>query len=1799
SGLDNIVIVGHHEASHLVEVRLAGNNDSKALGVLTAEPEKILSRVGLDCKLTMKYVVSAAYGLDYDPDELSLTALLGDMRQTQTLISFRVHTLPPGTRLQHVTLGSLEEETLQLDAKKSQGIFKSKASSAVVKQRSCSLRSTPGLRWQSYDKGQYKGSFLPLSKALTTERKNRYVVVFAFGDKTFPVPVEKILRTTGALNCEEAFIAAFHALYETKTSLRMETMTPYELMSDMERYLAAVLEGEKERKSNKRKELADVSEFPVRGRSTAQISTAIDNDIRVKNANRRASQRRREHAEVAQRESGLRPPSRVGNAPESSDSEGRTLKDTVEGLIPQRGTSEVKGLPESVWTCTPPNSQVVWSWPRKSFKLDNFPEKSEVVVISKGKVRLRFPFGREDLNGARHDGLLHTICRLTLEKAVAVRYKSKAKSLEEIALKKFEDDIRKKLKFHSYSSEGSPDMSPPSVGCLLVLLVIYVNGSSTSNNRPGEPPPPHLRRMGLNDELLRKALLTAKKGTEAAPSKVDTAPRPPRPSANPEDRSLEEVVKDLIPQRYVPRVEGLPEKVWRCAPNSSRITWSWPREGKYLDELSETSDGVLLKKGQLRLRFTFTIRDLHGAEGETLIKPICRSILERAVAARYGPDKKLSQVTLRELSHDLRSKSEKKVKQDELQLVPSIRAGKLPRLDDATARGGHQDEQQGSHPRPSTRPLLPDILAKSLAQTAQEAFGASECRAKNDAGQTLYWRLWYREDFYSYYRGDPLSLLKRQEAELTVAFLVDGREYGVDLNKEWAKRLKRLLLMEKIDEDVRADYNGTCKTILDAGQISLRKEFLPPARRRSGSDDYTLKQLRSDIALYERAIKAGKEDATFKFKDLEDIASEALTKKDTRSELSCYHPDVKFRWKVYRGKYTGPKSLVVWKNEAEKSARKRPRHDFVSFVYRVHKENDKYVDKYFTVSVGWEPESCERALEMGLERLFESHTITNLGAISRFTPIDVEARLKKVAETSETNKKFSPVFNLGEGAVTLGEPLSEIARRSLLFGVCFGFDDTAKLSWRLEDPKYFMGPLFNEKDNATDTIIVVTVEDSKEIPAFGLYAWEQYLYNDNQLSCSLMMETFVALAYKSPDYQSGSVSVLGLKGDLQKAMSDYVLARMQQGGVSSLSKAVRSLQHETLQLLGADADEAQARAESEVSVLLPVLLCSGKPRILSWVSTVGKGAREQREGTNVEIRLGDGRKLVLLISRDDFPEVQKCSTALRAAGSRLYVDFTMQMTKSELAFDISRYLTAINIAELEGRRKPKLDHKWSRGKAGTFEHTDYLRQKVYHPEHEPLLYSMDSQGLPYNKFLRSSRLLDVFPSDEVLEVSSVHTAVLPSSRKLAPSLKKKAPKAPESRKGSSAGDGLTQAMCVFDLELYISGVRNMSFIPRVINSKRELTPALSFLPMRALLAGLVISATCLVTARGGCFGGRCSDDSFRWEERGGQGDPVPTGAVKNAGGHRAARGQATQETKTASFFPNTKAKSLKLAARAAFIVFECRARAEGDQTLFWRLWRRDDFFHFYGWKPNILFERPDSDLTVTFLVDGIEYGVDLPRERSHYIETLLEGDEEMESDNPHICLTIMNDSKVSLKADGSGLVEEGGADYTLKQLRNDITLYQRALSRADKEARFEFRTLQWIGAHAVMKVSDYLAESVISKNTQKELSCFSEDVKFRWKAYRRKYTGPKSLVALRAASEEEPTGRKASASLKGFFVSLVYNFTRKKNEYEDRYFTARVPAHPRSCEHALELGLEYLYERTEPVERVWISNAFSRLTPIE
>lgn len=74
-----------------------------------------------------------------------------------------------------------------------------------------------------------------------------------------------------------------------------------------------------------------------------------------------------------------------------------------------------------------------------------------------------------------------------------------------------------------------------------------------------------------------------------------------------------------------------------------------------------------------------------------------------------------------------------------------------------------------------------------------------------------------------------------------------GREYGVDLDAEPQASLKDLLKLER--EGTRAEQEDVCGTILKAGQSTLRKEFEPASRRRTGQDTYTLKQLRSDIVL--------------------------------------------------------------------------------------------------------------------------------------------------------------------------------------------------------------------------------------------------------------------------------------------------------------------------------------------------------------------------------------------------------------------------------------------------------------------------------------------------------------------------------------------------------------------------------------------------------------------------------------------------------------------------------------------------------------------------------------------------------------------------------------------------------------------------------------------------------------------------------------------------------------------------------------------------------------------------------------
>lgn len=52
--------------------------------------------------------------------------------------------------------------------------------------------------------------------------------------------------------------------------------------------------------------------------------------------------------------------------------------------------------------------------------------------------------------------------------------------------------------------------------------------------------------------------------------------------------------------------------------------------------------------------------------------------------------------------------------------------------------------------------------------------------------------------------------------------------------------------------------------------------------------------------------------------------------------------------------------------------------------------------RYFTTKVSASPTTCEQALKIGLEELYEKPDGLELQAIQRFTPIEVEARLKQV-----------------------------------------------------------------------------------------------------------------------------------------------------------------------------------------------------------------------------------------------------------------------------------------------------------------------------------------------------------------------------------------------------------------------------------------------------------------------------------------------------------------------------------------------------------------------------------------------------------------------------------------------------------------------------------------------------------------------------------------------------------------------------------------------------------------------------------
>ncbi|KAF4688074.1 hypothetical protein FOZ60_003189 [Perkinsus olseni] len=477
------------------------------------------------------------------------------------------------------------------------------------------------------------------------------------------------------------------------------------------------------------------------------------------------------------------------------------------------------------------------------------------------------------------------------------------------------------------------------------------------------------------------------------------------------------------------------------------------------------------------------------------------------------------------------------------------------------------------------------------------------------------------------------------------------------------------------DEETTMYGTNICVVIMNEAKMTLRGDGSGIVEEGAGSADYSLKQLRSDIALYQRALSRGDKDARFEFRTLQWIGAHAVMKKETSKLLSCYNRDVKFRWKAYQkihgseigrgserspGEYAGTKPSAALKGV------------FVSLIYRIKKRDDGYEDKYFTVRVPEHPRSCEHALELGLEHLYERtepvKRVWISNAFSRLTPIEVEDRLKKVAEESIANRTFQPVGDLGK-------PMSEIAFDSNLSQSCFGYDDSMRLSWRLENIRVFPGPFVNKRGNDSDAALVVDFHDSKDIPPFAVYTKAGELHVNGSISCLDAMETF--------------------------AMRDFVKKMMARGGVPNLRKSTRGLVHETLQVVGQNADLVKEQQPSKVSSLKAqrLMVCKSDDSDFMWTVEEPKLKNKKRvktKSTSVEIGIGSDRsdgpaETALLVSRSEYPDLTSCHTALKAAGERFYQKFDMRaITRSELVSDISRYLAAIKEAEELKKKKDKL-----------------------------------------------------------------------------------------------------------------------------------------------------------------------------------------------------------------------------------------------------------------------------------------------------------------------------------------------------------------------------------------------------------------------------------------------------------------------------------------------------------------------------
>ncbi|KAF4673075.1 hypothetical protein FOL47_011015 [Perkinsus chesapeaki] len=803
--------------------------------------------------------------------------------------------------------------------------------------------------------------------------------------------------------------------------------------------------------------------------------------------------------------------------------------------------------------------------------------------------------------------------------------------------------------------------------------------------------------------------------------------------------TLESAVTSLIPLRIQSETVG---GVWECK-LSDDFSLIWPRDGITLQsrsDISRTVEGLVVSNGKVLMIFDLEAQDFPARKDDELRDTTCRGVLEKAIRTKYGQEASLADITVERFMNDLGPKSRKKdKKRDSDVLTPEApRPQASPGSSSPSAKSSPAKRQKSSSSKPTADTVFPDVKALSLSMAADSAFEVSECRGKDDAGQAVVWRLWKKRtlytaheggaspvspvaDFTAFYDGKPLMLSTVPNAEMTATILIDGAEYGFDLD---APQVRQVTSPE-IDNP---DSASQCAAIL---QVLVYRGSVPIS--------YSLKQLKDDITLYNRAV-AGAKEFKFMVRTPNVIATEAVLKNSSKNGFSCSHPLLNFRWKAYLSKYKGLTSVIKPRPGGGQWEKSKPLFKvpgpYISLVY-TYKKGRTSKDVYFTVRAAGRPQDCREALQYGLEKLFESTNALQKewisGAMESFSPIRIEERLKQLSGDFIA-KKIKTIDNLGDPQLAVGQPIMNVATESYLVPSCFAMDDISKVTWSIMKPQDTRRPFANTAAGMREPVLVVirTLDSDKSAP-YGAYVERESVFTDDSVSCLNMIESFVTSAYVRGKGSMGEhadrISLLGLKGDIAQT-----IGQQNADVTSSLNEATLPLVHQSLQYLGEQADALRQNPlelksgtknrKSKEKIYAKTMVCKPDNTDFKW--TVQYPVLPEEEGqakkwrkkenpksTYVEIAIGNKRSLSVLVSRTQHKDLSSCTTALEAAAAVLYPDLsTSAVSKNDIAYDISKYLEATDkVAKLKKKDRPSLQLSWRHGRAGTF------RQKY---EHQPL-----------------------------------------------------------------------------------------------------------------------------------------------------------------------------------------------------------------------------------------------------------------------------------------------------------------------------------------------------------------------------------------------------------------------------------------------------------------------------------------------